>query len=315
MITLFDTSICSTNLGDFIIMHSAKEQLEYLMPDATHIHAVTHDKISKPTYHLVNKSKYSFVCGTNLLSSNMHKYNQWKINLYDSLFLKGLVLMGVGWWQYQNKPNLYTKYLLKTILNKEIFHSVRDSYTENMLRSIGIKNVYNTACPTMWKLTKEFCHDIPIEKADAVVMTITDYNLNILKDIELIKILKRNYSKVYFWPQGSEDISYLKKITLLKDLIILPPTLSAYTNFLKTQNISLDYVGTRLHAGIMAIQNKIRTIIIGIDNRAIEKQKDFNLNICKRNDIQQLESIINVKLRTDIKIPEKLILAWKNQFV
>ena len=55
---------------------------------------------------------------------------------------------------------------------------------------------------------------------------------------------------------------------------------------------NIDYVGTRLHAGIRALQHKKRTIIIGIDNRAIEKAKDFNLTVIDRKNIKNNGSSI-----------------------
>ena len=56
----------------------------------------------------------------------------------------------------------------------------------------------------------------------------------------------------------------------------MSPTLEAFDNLLESE-IDLDYIGTRLHAGIRAIQKKRRSIIIGVDNRALEMQKTLIL--------------------------------------
>ena len=69
------------------------------------------------------------------------------------------------------------------ILDSTYLHSVRDSYTEKKLKQIGIDNVINTSCPTMWRLTEEFCSHIPCKKQDTVVTTITDYRKNIERAI------------------------------------------------------------------------------------------------------------------------------------
>jgi len=69
-----------------------------------------------------------------------------------------------------------------------------------------------------------------------------------------------------------------------------------------------------LHAGIRAMQKKRRTIILGIDNRAFEKAKDFNISVCPRDDLQKLESLIKSNLSTQIKLPTKNINRWKAQF-
>lgn len=313
-ITIFDTSIASENIGDFIIMDSVNRELRELFSKDMLFYSLTHDKISQATYRLNKISDYSFVGGTNLLSSNMNSYNQWKINLIDSVFLKNIVLMGVGWWQYQKRPNLYTRILLKRVLNKNILHSVRDSHTEMMLRSIGINNVINTGCMTMWKLTAEHCSKIPHSKSENVIFTLTDYNKDIEIDQKLIDILVKNYKKVYFWPQGSGDLKYLNTMKNINNIEILGGNLFSYDELLDDVSIDLDFIGTRLHAGIRALQKSRRTIILGIDNRAEEKSKDFNLKVLSRRDIIQLEDILQNDFSTDIKIHEENIIKWERQF-
>ena len=77
---------------------------------------------------------------------------------------------------------------------------------------------------------------------------------------------------------------------------------------------SIDFVGTRLHAGVRALQNRRRTIILGIDNRAFEKAKDFNLTVCPRDDLDKLNELINSNLQTQINLPNENIARWKSQF-
>ena len=314
-ITILDTSIASENIGDFIIMDSVNRELKKIFSLDMLFYSLTHDKISKATYRLNKISDYTFIGGTNLLSSNMNSYNQWKINFIDSLFLKDTILMGVGWWQYQKKPNLYTQYLLKKVLHSRIMHSVRDSHTEQMLRSIGINNVINTGCMTMWDLTKEHCHKIPVIKSDNVIFTLTDYNQDVINDQILIDTLIKNYVNVYFWPQGSGDLAYIRSLNNIENISILGGNLFAYDQLLEDTTISLDFIGTRLHAGIRALQKKRRTIILGIDNRAKEKARDFNLKVINREDIATLEDTLISDFSTEICINEENITRWKNQFL
>jgi len=312
-ILLFDTSICTENLGDYLIMESLKLELRNIFQNDFFIHVPTHDKLWKNSFEQIKKSDFLFVCGTNLLSSNMNSYNQWKINLFDSLFLKNIILMGVGWWQYQKKPNIYTKKLLNKILHRGYLHSVRDNYTLNKLKSIGIKNVINTGCPTLWHLTKKHCESIPTKKAENVLFTFTNYNQNYNLDLKLFEILKRNYRKLYFWPQSFDDLKYANEISK-KNIILINPNLKALDEILDS-NIDLDYVGTRLHSGIRAMQFKRRTIIIGIDNRAIELSKDSYITLIKRDEIDFLTEKINSNFETKISLPCKHIEKWKKQFI
>lgn len=316
-VTILDTSLASKNIGDKIIVDSVKNELNNIFKEKTMFFNVpTHEIISRHSRRIINNSDYSIVSGTNLLSSkfNILKANQWNINLYDALELNDIILMGVGWSNYQENASLLTKLVYKKILNSNLLHSVRDNYTKNKLNKLGIENVVNTSCPTMWRFTPEFCSLIPKNKAKNVIFTLTDYRINEKKDKELIKILYKNYNKVFFWPQGSKDLNYFKKLNCLDDKInIINPTLECYDQILDS-NISLDYIGTRLHGGIRAMQKKIRTIIIGIDNRAIEKEKDFNINVLKRKHMNKLENYITNDLETKIKLDYSNINRWKNQF-
>lgn len=314
IITVLDTSVCTENLGDFVIMDAVRGQLSDVFPTAMFLHTTTHDKISRPSYNLVKKSHFSFVGGTNLLSSNMNRYNQWKVGVKDSFFLKDIVLMGVGWWQYQKEPNRYTAFILNSILHRTILHSVRDSFTEKMMRAAGFGNVINTGCPTMWKLDKRHCADIPQRKGDKAVTTLTDYRKDPVSDLAFIKILKKMYKKVFIWPQGSGDLSYIEKLGVGSVCDVIAPNIEAYDEILDRE-YSVDYVGTRLHAGVRALQKKRRSIILGVDNRAFEKSSDFNIQVCSRENTEEIAYTVERDFVTDIKLPTENIRRWKSQFV
>ena len=315
-ILLFDTSICTDNLGDYLIMEAIKLELRNIFHNDFFIHIPTHDKVGKNSINKINISDFRFVCGTNLLSSNMNNYNQWKINIWDLRFINNVILIGVGWWQYQKSPNFYTRVLLSKTLHKKYLHSVRDNYTADKLKEIGFKNVINTGCPTLWNLNNRHCSLIPNGKSDNVLFTLTDYNKDYKKDLELIRILKNNYERIYFWPQGLNDYEYLR--ILLKsskdNVVYISPNIEELNKLLSSE-IKLDYVGTRLHAGIRAMQYKRRTIIISIDNRAIELAKDFNLPLIKREEMNCLPDRINSGFQTIISLPIEDINKWRNQFI
>jgi polysaccharide pyruvyl transferase WcaK-like protein len=311
VISVFDTSVCSSNLGDQIIMDSVKDVLTSLFSNALFIHLQTHDVISKNSYAYLNESDLIFVGGTNLLSSNMNSYNQWKISLWDSLFVKKIILLGVGWWQYQNKPNLYTKLLYKRLFNKTYIHSVRDNYTEKQLKSIGITNVVNTSCLTMWKLTKEHCLGIPKEKSKSVLVTFTEYNQNLEADSKLVNLLKSRYKYIYFWTQQPKDYEYMQAICG-NQAIYITPSVKALDKTLSSYDI--DYVGTRLHAGVRALQHKRRSLILSVDNRAAEIAKDTNLPVLRRDHLESIACWIDSSYETMIKLPERNINQWIDQF-
>ncbi|HFU77670.1 MAG TPA: polysaccharide pyruvyl transferase family protein [Epsilonproteobacteria bacterium] len=311
-IFLHDTSILTTNLGDEIIMDAVRTELREIFPHAYFLNAPTHDNLGKEAVRMLNELPFSFVGGTNLLSGNMDKYNQWKINLKSVGKLKNVILMGVGWWQYQDAVNRYTSFLLKKVLSSQHIHSVRDAYTEDKLRSIGIDNVLNTGCMTLWKLNSTHCQSIPDVKSDEAVMTFTDYKPSPKYDTELFDIVKKNYRKIYVWLQGSGDYNYVKEL-FGSEVEYVESSLSAYDELLSSST-ALDYIGTRLHAGIRAMQHARRSVIISVDNRATEMGKNFNLPVIERLGQEKLENMINAPFETRIALQTENINAWKAQF-
>lgn len=201
-IILFNPGQASLNLGDEIIANACFDVINEIFKEKQILDISTHLPISNKYLKNVNNPDYKFVLGSNLLMSNMcGRFRQWDITLFNKSVLKDTILLGVGWNQYSKNANIYTKLLYNSIISKNYMHSVRDSYTKKKLEQIGIKNVINTGCPTLWKLTNEHCSNIPIKKAENVVCTLTDYNKEYDKDKQLLEILKKNYKKVYFWPQ------------------------------------------------------------------------------------------------------------------
>lgn len=312
-VTIFNTWITSENTGDKIIMEACYEIINEILSDAIFVEIPTHSKISFNSHKINQGSNFGIVCGSNLFKTNILIKKAWKVRLFDLIFIKDSIFLGVGAQSYSKPINLINKLYWRRILNKNYIHSVRDEYTKNKLEEIGITNVINTACPTMWNLTKEHCNEIPKKKSKYVVTTLTNYNKNIDCDLKMLKILSAQYEQVYLWPQSYEDILYIKDIKLsedIKNINIINPNLESFNKIL---NLNIDYVGTRLHAGIRALQKKKRTIIIGIDNRAIEKEK-FGLLVIKRENIDELESLLNSEFKTDIKLPIENIEKWKSQF-
>lgn len=296
-------------------MHSIKENLVSLFPDAFQIYLPTNERLSKRSFQYIRQAELSFFGGTNALTSNQNKEKYINLNFNDVITKEiNIILFGVGWWQYQNKPNLYTRIFLNKLLSKSFLHSVRDSYTLDMLKSIGITNVVNTSCPSVWNLSESHCKSIPTKKSENVVFTVTDYMKDPINDLNFIKILLRSYKTIFFWPQGTGDIDYLSSLNIDMNLVsILSPSLSSLDDVLRDNKI--DYIGTRLHAGIRSLQFKRRTLILSVDNRAKEIYKDINLNVTERKNPNAINEFISKEFKTEIYLPFDNIQLWKEQFI
>lgn len=323
-IALMDTSVMSFNIGDQIIMESIHNELSSILKDSFIVNMPTHS----PLFHFwefslrgkdslrinLNNLDLKFVCGTNLLEKNMKKRkNLWNIHMLDSNYIKDFILVGVGSGPLDTSLNNYTRRLYKRILSSQYTHSTRDENTKILLEKLGLKAI-NTGCPTLWQLTKKHCSMIPTQKSDTVVFTLTDYMENIKKDEIFINILKKNYNNLYYWVQGSKDLDYLQKLNInISEINIISPSLKSYNYFL--ENNICDYVGTRLHAGIKAMQKKKRAIIIGVDNRARDMHITCNLNYIERNRIDFLDNMINSEFETKININFPNIELFLKQFI
>ena len=313
-IVIFDTSIGTDNVGDEIIMNYCNNRLSELF-DGEYLYVPLQIKPSNDLLKLAVDSKYKFICGTNLLYPRMEMQDQWVFG-YPFFAYHDVCLLGVGWNSYSDcKVSLPTKVFYHKYLSSKMLHSVRDNYTKEKLNSIGISNVINTSCPSMWNLDYNHCKSISYNKANNVVTTLTDYSKDKESDTLLFNILMSNYKTVYLWLQGDGDEEYFKSLNFINKskVILVPKVLSEYDNVLNLQD--LEYVGTRLHAGIRALNAKIRTTIIGVDNRALEISKDTNLCVIKRDDIpKSLETHINSSWKTEIILPTENIRLWQAQF-
>lgn len=318
-ILLLDTSVASLNKGDDIIMECVKTELQSIIKDnflltlPTHVCAFHWYQVLRNSCRIqkYKNCKLKFIGGTNLLAKNMlTHYPQWNINIFNYRPMKGSVLVGVGAGAGEYS-NLYTKYLYGKILNHDIYHSVRDERSKSYLESLGLKAI-NTGCVTMWVLTPEFCKEIPVTKARNVVFTLTSRPEPDRRDQMLIDILHRHYDNLFFWVQGDSDYTYLHKFENISDIRIVNPSIREYAEILKRDDI--EYIGTRLHAGVYAMRHKKRSIIIAIDERTREINKSNNLNCIEKDNIDQLPAMIESTLVTEIEMPLDKIRQWKRQF-
>jgi hypothetical protein len=239
----------------------------------------------------------------------------WNVNIFNCGCYKNSVTVGVGCTNFKSgsdKVSFYSKLLFSKILSKQYKHSVRDERTKRIIESIcGKGSAINTGCPTIWGLTKSHCADIPTAKAERVVFTLTDYSVDRENDQRLIDTLKKLYGEVYYWPQGTQDAKYFASLENTEGITVLTPSVKAYSELLSQGNI--DYIGTRLHAGIYAMQHKIRSVILIVDNRAKDMAETYNINTLPR-DYQDIEGYLSGEIVTAVKIDEDAITEWKSQF-
>ena len=319
-IVLFDPSYGTSNLGDFIINEAVMREMNFLFDRHYLVRYSTHNPIMH-LHQLLRRHNNTINCspdnlkflgGSNIFKQNLLKYTlDWNINIFTKGLYRNSVTIGGGSEGNPKTINRYTRNIYKTVLAKNYIHSVRDNKTKGFLETMGFSAI-NTGCPTLWGLDEEHCSQINTRKSKDVVFTLTANKNDLHSDQKLIDILVENYEKVYFWVQGTEDKVYFDKLKNTSSIQVINPSLEAYRQLLKTGDV--DYVGTRLHAGIFAMQHKVRAIVLIVDNRARDMHEDFNVNAIDRDNMEQLEIMINSEFTTSIKIDKKKIEEWKNQF-
>lgn len=319
-IILFDTSVGTTNKGDDIIMMSTVRGLTEILDKNYVVKIPTHiTPFSWYQTHFWWKAKWvknadlKFICGTNLLANNLrYPVNDLNVHLWNCSPMENSILVGVGNSLLNKTINQYTRKIYDKILSHDLIHSTRDDETTEMLKKMGFKAI-TTGCVTLWGLTPEHCAEIPTQKADEVVFTLTGPQRDEKWDQKMLDILKKNYRKRYFYVQTIWDMEYFNKLKRLEDVEIICPDVYAYGKFLDTHDV--DYVGTRLHGGIFAMQHKKRTIILTIDNRARNITKVSNLNTLERNKVFDLDDMINSEFATNITMDYNVLNSWKHQFI
>lgn len=303
-VVLLDTAMDSDNCGDAIIMENCLLQLSDCLDTESIVHIPTHRFLTETEVKLLKSAGTKILCGTNILSGYMKEYGLWRMGPEVAPY-RNTVLMGVGFDSKSDGFDSYTKKLMHTILSSDYIHSVRDSFSERKLKTMGISNVLNTGCPTMWNLTPEHCAAIPTAKASNVVCTITDYSRDPQMDKAMLDILLDSYEQVYLWLQGRDDLAYVRELGYEERLVLIDSTLVDYDAALEMDD--LDYVGTRLHAGIRALSKGHRSLVISIDNRAECISEDTGLPTLKREDV-----ILSLRKQLETDYETKISMPWEN---
>ena len=311
IVTVLDTSVSSNNLGDEIIMDAVNDVIREVLPDAYQYRVATHDYLGDYSRKLIAQSEFSIFGGTNMLDPDMlSKGALWRLRMSDVAKIAPVVLLGVGWRSYGEAAKWSTRRVLNKVLGSQFVHSVRDSYTLEKLDGIEPR-VINTACMTMWKLDDAACAKLPRSKATRVVTTLTFYHRDEAADRRMLELLKANYATVAFWSQQAPDITYLESLGVT-GIEVITPTLRGYNEYL--DNEDLDFVGTRLHGGVRAMQKGHRALILGIDNRATEIARDTGLPVVPRGSDDAIATWIHAGEATSITLPHAAIDQWKAQF-
>lgn len=302
---LLDTSLESKNDGDKIIVRSIEEFFTGI--DAWD-RFPTHVALTETELLEARAKETLVVTGTNILSSNLREFRQWPLDSESiDAFENKVILLGVGWWQYQRRVKTATVKDLKKMVYEGIPASARDQYTADRLNSMGIPAL-NTACPTMWRLPDQIP---PVGNNEECVFTLTDYNPHRRLDPQLVSLLASSYERLVIWPQGPGDQELLQRMPLPRNVVVAPRGLRSLDEHLQGR----DYVGTRLHAGIRAAQMGCPTLVLAVDNRAMEIGRDTGFPVIPRDSGPRAVKAEFVATQPrNLRLPKQAINDWVELF-
>lgn len=302
-----DPSMDSKNTGDQIISDAVLTELTSRFPGIQLLRLPTQRRPSKRELDEARDVNVFLLGGTNIINGNIPRYHQWHMSprAYTK-FRRRTSLLGVGWWQYQPTVNTLSRRIWRDILDGQV-HSVRDEYTAGKFSSIGIPSLY-TGCITMWALSGKRMQFG--QRKSSVIATITDYNKDKARDTRLFSELRRRYERVYLWPQGAGDAAYVRSIA--DDIHLLDPSLDEFNAALDSNQF--DYIGTRLHAGIRALQRGISSYIVAVDNRATEMARGTGLPVISGRLDPSDWALVDDRRPIKIILPDEAIDEWTLKF-
>ena len=301
--TLLNTAMDSSNDGDQIIVDSIFREF----PQLKHLPEVpTHRAPTSTELALARSSKVLIVTGTNILTGVAGSDRQWPLTEREvDAYAGKVVFLGVGWRDYETTIAPDRAALIRRLRHPDIPVAARDGYTHERLISLSVASA-NTGCPTMWSLPDRL--STPGSR-DECVFTLTDYRPDRVRDHILIRALSHTYRHVHLWPQSEKDSIRAQSLRLPRNVHTSPRGLGA----LETSLEGRDYVGTRLHAGVRAMQLGSPALVAAVDNRAIEIGRDTNLPVVARSKGTRaiLRILRSAEKTTDLTLPKAEIKAWK----
>jgi polysaccharide pyruvyl transferase WcaK-like protein len=185
------------------------------------------------------------------------------------------------------------------------------------MKAAGFENVTHSSCPTTWGLKGSFVNKFNPDLKKILVM-LTSYNQDEETDNRILEtVLESGMNQIYFFPQSLNDTAYLMQLELYKKnrdkFILLPHELSNLIQLLSSEQI--NYIGSRLHGGILCMKYGQPSLILSVDNRAQEMKKSIRLNIIERKDSETLKKWMSREyIPAPVQLPLDGIELWKNQF-
>lgn len=121
---LFDIAEGTQNLGDYIIMESIMNEMNFLFEGNFLTHFSTHMPIARIYQNFrrnmasraCNAADKKFICGANTLKQSLFRISpDWNINYFNCKYYKDSITIGVGTDMNAKHMDFYTKRMYKDL--------------------------------------------------------------------------------------------------------------------------------------------------------------------------------------------------------
>ncbi len=307
---LADTSIGSLNLGDQIIMEAVRYEAARALPTRRLLTVPTHVAMDQRSRELARRLPVIVVGGTNLLGGTRFGRRLWKLPMRPGPLRRKFVLLGSGLIAPIERQAARVLRHQVPFLSRDGMHAVRDVSTAKALEKLGFNNVVVSGCPTTWHLSRTWKEaprnesGIRVPRASELVFTISPADTPETRGAIARAI--QVYRHAYLWPQGVHD--HLPSECAAANVSVLPPTLKAFREVLQRD---VDYLGSRLHGGIYALQHKKRALILAVDHRAIGMGEVSGLPVSPARSFEALERFLQGEMRAKFNVRDEEQRRWR----
>ena len=297
------------NAGDFLIKKRATQLLSKLRPDRDIVHFNSWDLLENEKLSIVNNSKAVLLAGGPSIQTTMYP-EIYKLSSSIDQIKVPVICFGVGSKHHNFNEFGWKNYLLsqKSLqlldkVNKSGYiSSVRDDFTQNILKYKGFKNFINTGCPALFNLEKQEISEVKnittILFSLGVSYKFSKLMFSQMKD--LISYLNEHYS-IRIALHHSIDKSDVRLSEILNWLnqnnIEVLDLSKGSDRFMKEYNCCDLHIGYRVHAHIYRLSISKPSILLAEDSRGMGVNETIPSNV-----INAYSSVsFNLKNRIKIK--------------
>lgn len=262
MIVIADTSVCSSNTGDQIIVSAVRDALRPLTDRFGVRHIPTHTGMGYRGRRILEQAPVAVLAGTNLLSAHVGLRQQWRTIPLRRRHRR-FVSFGCGFGSGEDRPTRAAAAFLRATLHPGALHAARDMFSADLLQDLGFRAIY-TGCPTMWLVDRD-APPTPSSPEDRCVVILNHTLRRPDLDSLVLRASTERFGDVRFWCQAPYDRAYLP--ALPANASEIPPSLAALGAELRAHP-GAEVVTTRLHAAIYAQWFGHRPRFIAVDLRS-----------------------------------------------